>query len=292
MSLASHQRIQASFLGEDDFSEEEIDSIVQWYADAHGQGDLSLVPFMSIWLDHDHRVLKGFRRWIESAAREGLPGTVGSLSHLHYYIVTGFPQGALYEAVLARRLGVPKRLVLDTIAHGFLQSGPVGLTPPADALREFLRAWRTDESKEDLWPEGWAADPAAFDPGLDFQTKGLTDDEIDALRAWYEKYQGEVPRYVDFMARESPEGLKSYWVRYEYASRRLPAQAVPLFAFHAAANLGRVDPMRRAAHHARALGVTRTQIMLMVTRAFVYASDHSMSHVAEVMEPLLEDWPA
>lgn len=292
MGLVKEQAIGADWLRDGDLAREEIDSIIHWYSDFHGLGDMTLAPFAAFWLEHDHGVFKRFRRWIESAIQEGFPPAAGALSHLHYYVVTGFDRGALYEIVAARKWGATKQQVLDAMAHGFLHAGPAGMSPPAVMCTEYLKAWTSDGEYPPIpWPEGWAVDPGAFDSGLDFSTRSLTDAETESLRAWYLENQGEVPAYVDFMARYSPEGLKSFRARYEYPTATLPKQLVPLLTFHAAANLGKTGAMRRAAHQARHVGVTRQQIMLVVARSFVYTSDLSMDVVADVIGPMFEEWP-
>lgn len=291
MAVVKEQRIGADWLQPGDLSPDEVDEIVHWYSTYHGLGDMTLAPFASFWLEHDHGVFKRFRLWIEGALKDGFPPVAGGLSHLHYYCVTAFPRGALYEAVAARKWGATKRQVLDVMALAFLQGGPAGFADPAARVTPYLEAWTREEPEVDpRWPEGWAPSPEAFDAGLDLSVRETCDEEVERLRDWHRVHQGEVPSYIELLARYNREGLKAHRRRYEYSAARLPAPLVPLMALHTAANLGEADAIRRYAHQARHLGVTRAQVIPVLARAFVYAGDLRMSTAADVLLPILEDW--
>jgi hypothetical protein len=291
VAVVKEQRIGADWLAPGDFSPDEVAEIVHWYSTYHGLGDLTLAPFTSFWLEHDHDVFKGYRLWIEGALKDGFPPVAGGLSHLHYYCATDFPRGALYEAVAARKWGATKQQVLDVMALAFLQGGPAGFGEPAARVTAYLEAWTHEEAEVDpRWPEGWAPSPEAFDAGMDLSVREATDEEVDRLRAWHETHQGSVPSYVELLARYNREGLKAHRRRYEHSASRLPAPLVPLMQLHTAANLGEAEAIRRYARQARHLGATRAQVVPVVARAFVYAGDLRMSTAADVLMPLLEDW--
>jgi len=67
-----------------------------------------------------------------------------------------------------------------------------------------------------VWPDGWAADPAAFKAGLDLSTRELTD--ADRRTAWYEQAIGYVPNSIKRALKYHPE-----FVKVNRSSRASPA---------------------------------------------------------------------
>ena len=92
--------------------------------------------------------------------------------------------------------------------------------------------------------------------GIDVATLTLTPAEAGALRGWHERVQGEVPAYVDLLARRNPEGLKAMRVRLELAvTEALPRQLVPLCLLQLAVVRRAPDAARRYRRQAAVFGV-------------------------------------
>lgn len=270
---------------------EERAALEAWYSTFHGDGDLGLVAFVPFWLRHDEMVFKRYRRWVTVATREGLSSAVGSLLFLHHYVVRGLVGAAHYEVIGARRWGISKAQVVETLAFAFLNAGPAGMAPTAAAVDDYLAGWTTDDDVDpSVWPDGWAPDPAAFASGLDFTTRDLTAAERSGLEAWHREHQGEVPGSVTFLARHDPGSLKTYRDRYEHVTATLPKQMIPLMALFTAAIDDRPGALRRAAHQARYYGVTKAQLLLVLARVFGYAGDFTMEQVTDTLSPMLDDW--
>ena len=292
MAVNKEQAMAVDWMRPGPLTAEERETVARWYAEFHGDGDLNLAPFVPFWLRHDEQVLKRYRRWTTSATQEGLSSAAGALIFLHHYTMIGSERGALYEVVGARKWGIAKAQVLETLDVAFLNAGPAVMAAAAAATDDYLAAWTTDDEVDpSVWPDGWSPDPAAFASGLDFTTRTLTESERAGLEDWYLTHQGEVPDYVGFLARHDPGGLKAYRDRYEHVTRTLPKQMIPLMTLFTAAVDGRSGALRRAAHQARHYGVTRGQLLLVLARVFGYAGDFTMEQATTTLGPLVDAWP-
>ncbi|HZQ78509.1 MAG TPA: hypothetical protein VFE55_14330 [Acidimicrobiia bacterium] len=291
MGVNRQQAMPVDWMRPGPLTADERAAVVAWYSEFHGQGDLKLAAFVPFWLRHDEQVFKRYRRWATSATQEGLSSAVGALVFLHHYTVIGWAAGALYEVVGARKWGITRTQVLETLDFAFLNAGPAGMAVVAEATDDELAGW-TDDTEVDpsVWPDGWAPDTGAFSSGLDFTTHTLSATERAGLEAWYRDHQGEVPGYVTFLAGHDPAGLKAYRDRYEHVTQTLPKQMIPLMTLFTAAVAGRRSTLLRAAHQARRYGVTRTQLLLVLARVFGYAGDFTMEDATDVLAPLLDEW--
>jgi hypothetical protein len=293
MGVNRQQAMPVDWMRPGPLTADERDAVTTWYSQFHGEGDLRLAAFVPFWLRHDEAVFKRYRRWTTSATREGLSSSAGALLFLHHYTVIGWAAGALYEVVGARKWGIAKSQVLETLDYAFLNAGPAGMATIAEATDDYLAGWTGDDDVDPtVWPDGWAPDPGAFHCGLDFTTRTLTAAEQAGLEDWYREHQGEVPGYVGFLARHDPGGIKAYRDRYEHATRTLPKQMIPLMTLFTAAVTGRTATLRRAAHQARRYGVTRPQLLLVLARVFGYAGDFTMEDATDVLGPLVDEWEA
>ena len=275
------------------FSDQEIQRITAWYSKYHGAGDMDCARFVTFWLENDHQTFKNWRRLADSTMQGGFEAaSVPALVYLYSYTVLGWERGALYEIVAGLRAGVTKRQIVEIMALAFIQAGPRGISEVGRSCSDLLREWDAKPDEGALaWPRDWYADRNAFASGIDFSRKGMDSSEVERLGAWYLAHQGEIPGYVSFLAKWSPETLKSMRQRYEGAIDTLPKQMVPLMMFHLAAMQGNEEAMRRGAFQARKYGIRRNEIISTMNLAGLYVSDFGMSAIARFMDPTLSAWP-
>lgn len=276
------------------FTDAEVRIVNAWYSKNHGEGDLQGAPFVAFWLEQNSEIFKRWRRMAESALSDGFTAsTVPVCMFLHTYAVMGWKEGAVYETISALKWGVTRQQVLEILGLAFIHAGPMGISNIGPGCSDYLAKWNGKVEKVvNVWPKGWASDPAAFSSGLDFLQTGMTRDEARKLANWYREHQGEVPSYIDFLANNKPELLKAFRQRLESAIVTLPKQLVPLLTFHTAAIQGRIGPIRRAAYQARRYGVLRSEIISAASLASLYAGDLGLEPIAETLEPLLRVWPS
>jgi hypothetical protein len=253
---------------EDQFTDEERETLLNWYRQAHGSGDLSLVRFAPFLIEFLPAEFKLSRRHLSSIPERrdgvGVPDLVLILCYLHSYVATSYTDGILYQLISARHLGASRELVLDVLRYAYLSAGPRGMNAVAKRSEEYLRDWSEDEtpSKEANWPADWAPDPKAFQSGIDLTTIELTAEEVVKISQWHEHMHGVVPRHVELLAKLHPHAYKLQRIRYEKAvGAVIPAQLVPLLTLHLATMQLNHSVMRQAAHQARVLGARRHHVV-------------------------------
>jgi hypothetical protein len=72
------------------------------------------------------------------------------------------------------------------------------------ALGDFLPAFAPPKNLPPPFPEGWEADPEAFQCGFDLSTTSLTGTDRSNLTAWYERTIGYVPKSLQFALNITP----------------------------------------------------------------------------------------
>lgn len=277
----------------DAFSADEKASVLAWYRDLHDHGDLDLSPFARFGVEHDPVGFKALKRHVEALGRTALPVGPMVLLWVHTYVALGNGKGALYEIVAARALGASRAEVLETVHLAALVAGPLGLNPLGELAHEYLLEWRADGDAESGldWPAGWAPDVDRFRSGIDLRADGLTDAELELLRAWNRRLYGEVPPSVEFAARASPEAYKTQQARLEKAvSGAIPAQMIPLLSLHLGAIRLAPIPTRRSIQMARSLGVGRKHVESTLFWAAVYGGDVVFEAALDAAGDLLAGW--
>lgn len=274
------------------FTAQERRQIDRWYSELHGEGDLSLSGFMTFWMKHGEETFKRYRRLLQAAFVGGIPNeNVSFLLFLHSYVVDGYEPGVVYEVIGCHKTGITKQQVLDTIALAFVHGGPMGMNGIASGTDAYLDKWTTDPPYDGkIWPDGWTIDGAAFKSGLDFSKPGMTATESESLCNWYKANEGEVPNYVPFLAKWNPEALKALRARYEGAVHTLPKQLIAMMMFHTAALQRTPAAMRRYAFQARRYGVTRMQMVELITFLLIYTGDLSSELMTGAVADLIERW--
>jgi hypothetical protein len=266
-------------------TEEEIAQFRKFYAFAKKEQNKSY----EFWLEFRPDVLK--RHKLRTATRTVGPGyPLPALAALHQYVISGFSDGIGYEIELARTMGARRGDILDTISVAFIHSGHPGMyqvTRHADALRNY-----TELPDAERFPPNWSFDPGAFDSGMDYSVREATPEDLRRLTDWYERVLGEVPKNARFLAEHRPDLLKAYRNRYEHAIREsLPAQILPFLMLHYNAVRGFKDGIRENALLAKALGLTRPQVLNAICLAELHGGAEVFDVVAEAAGDVLAQLP-
>jgi alkylhydroperoxidase/carboxymuconolactone decarboxylase family protein YurZ len=241
-------------------------------------------------------VLEGY---LAQEAQARLPGGEGvgelalALMWLHHHAIVGFEDGLRAEAGRAHALGATKDQLLELLALAFIHSGPRGMRLVAQVCGEMIAGYQPVERDGRAFPHGWEPDPEALRSGLDFSDPELSAAEMERLRAWYGRYLGESPPYVEFLWAYRPALLKVYRNRLEHAVRTaLPKQIVPFVLLHYEAVRGSGPGVREQLLLCRGFGVTRDQALEAVSAALLYSGPAAVATVETAAGDVLREWPA
>lgn len=268
-------------------TQEELEAFRQAYANSN-KGQIRSYEF---WLEFRPDVLKRHKarsvHWYV-----GGDHVLSTLSALHQYAVVGFRDGLKYELRLAESRGVPLGDVLDLLSIAFIHAGHPGMYAVADELSEPLRAYEADADAGPCYPENFRFDPDAFVSGMDFSTLEASARDVESLKVWYVETAGEIPRHVEFMAKFRPDLLKAYRNRYEHAIHSsLPAQVMPFVQLHYNIYRGFEEGIRENVLLARALGMTKTQVLDAIFCAVLHSGANGLDAVSRSAEELIETFP-
>lgn len=256
-------------------SQEEIDTYRAFYAKTKGYS----LPAFEFWLETRPDVLKRYRANFvrETTSAEEKPRALPHvLAMLHHYAVVGFGEGILYEIKLAQSEGASRGDCLDTIAFAFLNGAPMGMDAVGKSSLEFMKNWKEGDApvRADRWPAAWSFDANAFKSGMDFSTPEASKRDIEAVQDWYQDKLGEVPRYVQFLARHRPGFLKAFRNRFENALRDgLPKEMVPYMLLNLNVSRGFKDGIREAVLLGRHFNMTRPQLADAICWAYYGGMD-------------------
>jgi hypothetical protein len=161
--------------------------------------------------------------------------------------------------------------------------------------------WNPDWSPVDnatgfQWNEGWDIDHAAFKCGIDFSVPHenmILPGELDMIQDWYRTVEGEVPAFVRHSAKYYPLQLLSFRARFETTvDGHLPKQYVALARLILAVVWHEPKAARRCLHMARHFGVMHDQAIQALAFAQLYGGDLGTDSSFEVVEDILDNWPA
>lgn len=216
---------------------------------------------------------------------------LNSIGHLFVYIHMAWETGILNTVHSCRRQGVSRAELLDVFMAGQLTGGPRGAENVYRAVWMMLRDYR-DRPEPAEWPDGWAADTAAFACGLDLSTPELTTADYEAITTWYQRTIGYVPQSITFSAQYHPYFLKNYRAKWEGAFRGgLPKQLMPYMTLRWCTINGFRDGLRENALLARAWGMQREYVLHAVFSAAFYMNGLPVVSVAqEALGDILATW--
>ena len=248
---------------------------------------------LDFWLDTKPDVLKRYRLWaheLRVIEDDESPDkwSASGVAIMYVYAMTGFEEGIRYSLFGMNRT-MTKAQLLEQLALVFRYAGPRGMVTLARAANG--HEWR-EPSDPVQWPKGWGPDSDAFKSGADFSSPGASKDDVDKIVAWYERWLGEVPRHVSFLARHRPELLKAYRNRYENTLRLLPKQTEPWALLQISIQRGFAGGIREGMLLARGFEVTKPQILEAISWGAFYGGHESLNLVDQVAGDVLDAWPA
>ena len=213
----------------------------------------------------------------------------------HWYASVGDGRLSLIDIVAARRAGATKAEVSHYLSLGQFH-GHNWLNATARFAEDYMRDWDADDGSPGLqWPEGWRSDPDVFQSGIDFLDfdESKLQDEVELIREWHRRWQGEVPAYVDFYAKHWPMVLRAFRARYETAAEGpLPCQMVVLLELDIALKRTRPDAIRRALRMAKAVGLSKDQVVQEISFTQLLLGDDSMDSAVRGLDEVLAEWEA
>ncbi len=290
MKNLEHDRALAWGLNLDDAdvtTQDEIDTFRRITQEQFGEQQ----DGFDFWLDHGPQVLKRYRRWadkirLREAAEAPNVWTVGTIGNVIYYASTGFEDGLRYTFHLMSN-SLTKDQILEGISVAFRYLGPRGMSAIARATR--TQAWPAP-IRPVSWPPGWAPDADAFRSGADFSTRSASAEDVRMIVAWYERWAGEVPQHVAFLARYRPDVLKAYRDRFEHTFKLLPKQTEPYVQIQHSVQRGFRSGIRDGILLAKGFGMTRNQVLEAITWGTFSVGTDALDLVNEVAAPLLDTW--
>lgn len=252
----------------DSITPEEVAAFRDYYERVKGES----MPALEFWLEFRPDVMKRYRAGVRHTTSEEEKDhpILHAMVMLHFYAITGYEDGIAYEVKLCREGGVTKAEILDLLAVAFIHASPRGMRFVERAATPQLRDWVEPEPTE-VWPAGWGFDPTALASGADFSTQEAGAEDVERIIAWYERTLGEVPNYVVFLAHHRPNMLKAYRNRLEHAIRdALPVQMLAYSLLNYNVTRGFADGIRESVLLARALGLSKPQILDAICWGFYY----------------------
>ena len=252
------------------------------------------------YLERFGRPHKGLDFWLDNAYPEplkrysvyagvGLPVSFGGRpdgsAYLLLYALLGYDEGVRYLVHGYNHGGLRKSQVLERLAIVFLHCGPRGMETIAEALEGY--EW-VEPAKPTVFSSPYLPDPAAFQSGLDFTTPTMSDAEKVTLAAWYVKWEGEIPPYVQFMLDYQADLLKGYRARFENIIHELPKQWLPMILIHMNLMNGWKQGIRENVLLARGFGVPKADLLSSIA-IFVYGVE-ALSLFQEAAGDVIASW--
>lgn len=286
-----------------EYSDEEWAGLTATYDKLLGEGELDamfkFIPFM-----HDIRpdTLKRYRLDVDVVTQgvgleDGMQNPpVCSMVAGHFYTTLPYTHGVAADLFVAKRYGGRKQEVADILGLAWLHAGMNGMNATSRISDPLMKEWDPADDGPGLeWPEGWTVEPEAFRCGIDFSEVGerneITPEELDLLRGWHLRVQGEVPLYVDFFARHYPLALKAFRARYETSTDgTLPKQFIALCFAQLAAHWKDSSALRRSLHMARHFGVKKEHAVQILAYSQIYLGDLGMDAALRDLGNLFDEW--
>jgi hypothetical protein len=214
-----------------------------------------------------------------------------SSQNIHSYMMFGWETGILNEFITLRRNGLAVEKIMELVMFSQLYAGMRGLGHVFRAVGENLPAYGPPVEPLAPFPDGWAADGAAFKAGLDLSTRTLTKEDSANLTGWYERVIGFVPESIQFGLKYHPQFVKVNRAKWEVAIKTLPKQIAPYLMLRHHTITGSVEGLREAALLGKAWGISRELIIQAITGTAMYFTGFDGLYSAyKAVDDILEDW--
>jgi hypothetical protein len=265
-----------------EMTDEEWQALIKQRAEVLGHPDG--FPMWQVWRRYRPDIIKSHRMNMRHAG----PHIIGEGSlpflpaDLHVYLLTQYKFGVEYELCAAQRLGWSRADIMDVIAVAQLTSISRGLNDSATPeVRRTLENWDDPESPPQHFPAHWYIDPGALISGITLTEPGMTDEEVELLRAWYLRVAGEVPSWFDFLAEYGRGLMKTQRLRWERALRVQPPAALPFYELHFAVVAGNGPGIRENLLIGKGLGMTKKELADTILHGSIVTGGRSALAIAE-----------
>src|ERR1700730_14581630 len=128
-----------------------------------------------------------------------------SMQNIHSYMMFGWETGILNEFHTLRRNGMPLSQLMELVMFSQLYAGMRGLGHVYRAVGDMLPVFAEPPGAAAVFPDDWAAEPAAFKCGLDLSSREMTHSDRTNLTTWYERTIGYVPKSMQFGLKHNPQ---------------------------------------------------------------------------------------
>ena len=253
------------------------------------RGPLYELYATSLMLDYAPQFAK-LHRWGSELFGRPDPVNITLLAcqNLHSYMMQGWETGIHNSFKTLLRNGMAVQQTMELVMFNQLYAGMRGLGHVFRAVGETLPSYRLPANAPAPFPEGWAADPDAFQCGLDFTTREMTDADVTNLTHWYEDTIGYLPRSIRFGLKYHPEFVKVNRGKWEVAIRTLPKQLAPYIMLRHHAITGSEEGLREATLLALAWGITPELIGRAISAtAMFYTSFEGLYAPFKVVDAVL-----
>jgi len=215
---------------------------------------------------------------------------VQSIRVLPLYIQIGWETGIYNEFRQLQESGLTKAQLMEIVMFAQISGGIRALQHVYNAVGRHLPDFR-DGPQPAPFPAGWAADPDAFECGLDLSTAQLTAQDRANLTSWYEGTIGYVPPAVTFAIAHRPAFLKVERAKWEACFQTLPKQVAPYIMLAQNTLRGFQDGIREAALLGKAWGLTPEWIVESVTgTAYYFTGLDGLAAAERALGSLLQEW--
>jgi len=244
----------------------------------------------SVWLENrpdmmklHHRLLPEFRRDLPEAV------FMMSVGQLHTYINLDWEIGITNEFKVMQDQGTTKAQLMEIVMAAQIYAGIRGLEATYRATWPFIKDFQDRPVEKSPFPADWDYDLAPFKADLDLSTRDLTTSDRTKLEDWYLRNGGEVPKWVNFMAKHRPEFLKAYRLRWDGIFRgALPRQCMPWLMVYHNVSTSNADGLREAVLLGKAWGISQQWLVLgIVACAYYYTGFEGLNMVEAAVGDVL-----
>src|SRR5260370_2456425 len=209
------------------------------------------------------------------------------LQHLPMYILYGWETGIYNEFRHLHFRGLTKAQLMELVMFAQLQAGMRGLQLVYNSVSRLL-VDLPDNAEAASFPRGWAPDPEAFKPGLDFSSRELTTTYRHPVTSWYERTVGYIPNSVRFAMTYHPEMYKWHRARWEVIFQKLPEQTAPYVMIRQHMLTNNRDALREAVALGKAWGITREWMALGFATTAYYTGFEALHTAYDTVHDILQ----
>jgi hypothetical protein len=209
---------------------------------------------------------------------------------VHWYAVTGFTEGVIYEIDNCESQGHSREELIEIFALAFMHAvAAKGMWDLHDIVPKRLERYQPETQIR--YPDGWGPDPEFLKAGLDYSDMDMLPGEVEKIEDWYREVCGEVPEWVGFLAKLRPNLLKAYRHRFENTVRVMPKQMMPWIWLQFETLRGHEAGIREAVLLCKGFGVSKETAMNAVAWGMLYGGHGAMSTVSRASQDIWDtDW--